>query len=100
MPTEKDEANFIAKTIKSKGENLSEFAILVRMSFLTRNLEEAMLKFGIPYQIVGGLRFYERAEIKDIISYLRVAVNPKDYASFERSITTPPRELEKKPLES
>lgn len=98
LPTEKDEANFIAKTIKSKGENLSEFAILVRMSFLTRNLEEAMLKFGIPYQIVGGLRFYERAEIKDIISYLRVAVNPKDYASFERSITTPPRGVGEKAI--
>lgn len=101
LPTEKEEADFIAKTIKSNsgGLNLSEFAVLVRMSFLTRNLEEAMLRFGIPYQIVGGLRFYERAEIKDIVSYLRVAINPKDYTSFERSITTPPRGIGEKALQ-
>lgn len=99
LPTEKDEANFIARTIKLKGEPYADFAILVRMSFLTRNLEEAMIKAGIPYQIVGGLRFYERAEIKDIISYLRMVVNPRDFASFERSITTPGRGIGEKTLQ-
>lgn len=100
LPTEKDEAVFIARTIKSKNEPYSDVAILVRMSFLTRNLEEAMIKAGIPYQIVGGLRFYERAEVKDIISYLRMAVNPRDFASFERSITTPSRGIGDKTIQS
>lgn len=100
LPTEKDEAVFIAKTIKSKNEPYSDFAVLVRMSFLTRNLEEAMIKAGIPYQIVGGLRFYERAEVKDIISYLRMALNPRDFASFERSITTPSRGIGDKTIQA
>lgn len=100
LPTEKDEAVFIARTIKSRNEPYSDFAVLVRMSFLTRNLEEAMIKAGIPYQIVGGLRFYERAEVKDIISYLRMAVNPRDFASFERSITTPSRGIGDKTIQA
>lgn len=99
LPTEKDESAFIAKTIKSKDESFSNFAVLVRMSFLTRNLEEAMIKAGIPYQIVGGLRFYERAEVKDVISYLRIATNPRDFASFERSITTPSRGIGEKTIQ-
>lgn len=99
LPTEKDEALFIAKTIKAKNEPFSDFAVLVRMSFLTRNLEEAMVKAGIPYQIVGGLKFYERAEVKDIISYLRMAINPRDFASFERSITTPSRGIGDKTIQ-
>ncbi|MCX7738884.1 MAG: UvrD-helicase domain-containing protein [Hydrogenothermaceae bacterium] len=100
LPTEKEESSFIAQTIKSKGYRYSEFAVLVRMSFLTRNLEEAMLRYGIPYQIVGGLKFYERAEIKDILSYLKVAFNPKDFAGFERSITTPPRGIGEKTIQT
>ncbi|MGC9006529.1 MAG: ATP-dependent helicase [Sulfurihydrogenibium sp.] len=98
---EKEEADFIAQKIKelSASEPYREFAVLVRMSFLTRNLEESMVRYGIPYQIVGGLKFYERAEIKDILSYLRLALNPKDYASFERSLTTPPRGIGDKGLE-
>lgn len=101
LSNEKEESSFIAKKIKelSNYTPYKEFAILVRMSFLTRNLEEAMILYGIPYQIVGGLKFYERAEIKDILSYLRVALNPRDYASFERSITTPPRGIGEKGLE-
>ncbi|WP_297889213.1 UvrD-helicase domain-containing protein [Sulfurihydrogenibium sp.] len=98
---EKEEASFIAKKIKelSNSTPYKEFAVLVRMSFLTRNLEESMMLYGIPYQIVGGLKFYERAEIKDILVYLRLALNPKDYASFERSITTPSRGIGEKGLE-
>lgn len=100
LSTDKEEANFIARTIKEANQPYSDFAILVRMSFLTRNLEEAMMRYSIPYQIVGGLRFYERAEVKDILSYIKVAINPKDFASFERSITTPARGIGEKGLET
>ncbi|ACN99209.1 ATP-dependent DNA helicase PcrA [Sulfurihydrogenibium azorense Az-Fu1] len=101
LSNEKEEASFIARKIKelSSATDYKDFAILVRMSFLTRNLEEAMMLNSIPYQIVGGLKFYERAEVKDILSYLRLALNPKDYASFERSLTTPPRGIGEKGLE-
>ncbi|WP_028950808.1 ATP-dependent helicase [Sulfurihydrogenibium subterraneum] len=101
LSNEKEEVSFIARKIKdlSSTADYKDFAILVRMSFLTRNLEEAMMLNGIPYQIVGGLKFYERAEVKDILSYLRVALNPRDYASFERSLTTPPRAVGEKGLE-
>ena len=87
--SEIDEAEFILKEIencKLKIENLSykDFAVLYRTNAQSRVLEEAFLEAGIPYVLVGGTRFYERKEIKDVLSYLRLLVNPKDMISFKR----------------
>ncbi|WP_299240082.1 UvrD-helicase domain-containing protein [Sulfurihydrogenibium sp.] len=101
LENEKEEARFIASKIKQLAQDGSygDFAVLVRMTFLTRNIEEAFISNGIPYQVIGGLKFFERAEVKDILAYLKLAVNPKDYASFERSLTVPPRGVGDKGLE-
>ncbi len=73
------------------GESLAEMAILVRAGFQTRAFEERMITLGVPYRIIGGLRFYERAEIRDAIAYLRVLVQPADDLAFERIVNTPKR---------
>lgn len=93
---EKTEAINIAKKISEllkKGENAGEIAVLYRINALSRVLEEELLRFGIPYKIVGGVKFYERAEVKDIISYLRLILNPRDDFSLERIINKPKRGL-------
>ncbi|QQG47730.1 MAG: UvrD-helicase domain-containing protein [Candidatus Woesebacteria bacterium] len=82
-----DEASFIVSEIKlllDLGFKFNDFAILYRTNAQSRVIEEALLHSGIPYVLVGGVRFYERAEIKDILSYLRVLVNPKDSVSLKR----------------
>ncbi len=77
---------------KLKNRNgLNNIAVLYRTHFQSRVLEEAFIEASIPYQIVGGLKFYERREIKDILSYLRLLVNPNDLVSLKRVINTPPR---------
>jgi DNA helicase-2/ATP-dependent DNA helicase PcrA len=73
------------------GDSLAEMAILVRAGFQTRAFEERMIAIGVPYRIIGGLRFYERAEIRDAIAYLRVLVQPADDLAFERIVNTPKR---------
>ncbi len=70
---------------------LSRYAILYRTNAQSRILEEAFLKAGVPYQLIGGVRFYERKEIKDILAYLKLLVNPYDVISFSRAIVTPRR---------
>ncbi len=91
----KDEAIEISSTIeKFKEKNsLNEIAILVRAIFQTREFEERFLKTGIPYRIIGGIKFYERAEIKDCIAYLRCIYQPMDDLSFERIINVPKRSI-------
>ncbi len=101
LPTDKKESEFIAWKISGyveKGYSYSDIAVLVRMSFLTRNIEEALLKLNIPYQIIGGVKFYERAEIKDILAYLKFALNPKDTQAFKRIINLPPRGIGEKTI--
>ena len=66
-------------------------AILVRAGFQTREFEERFITLGIPYRVVGGLRFYERQEIRDAIAYLRVIHQPDDDLAFERIVNTPRR---------
>lgn len=91
---EKDEANFVARTITqllSKGYSLNDFAILMRANALSRSFEEALLSYNIAHKIYGGFKFFERAEIKNIIAYLRIFVNPKDDVSLERIINFPRR---------
>ncbi|PPR10234.1 MAG: DNA helicase II [Alphaproteobacteria bacterium MarineAlpha11_Bin1] len=74
-------------------ESLNEIAILVRASFQMREFEERLITLGLPYRVVGGPRFYERAEIRDAIAYLRVVVQPDDDLALERIINTPRRGL-------
>lgn len=85
---EKEEALFVAQTIKEKTTTqqlpLNSFAVLYRTNAQSRALEEIFLKAGLPYVLVGGIRFYERKEIKDVLSYLRLVANPKDSVSLSR----------------
>ena len=93
--TEKDEARFIAdeldRLIVAEGRCYGDFAVLYRMNAQSRAIEEVLVNRGIPYRIVGGLKFYERREIKDMLAYLRVIVNPEDSVILERIINVPRR---------
>lgn len=82
--SEVDEANFIIDQIKSSGESLNNFVILYRTNAQSRSFEEIFLKAGVPYRLVGGVQFYERKEIKDVLAYLRLVANPKDSVSLKR----------------
>ncbi len=79
------------ETLRRGGESLAEMAILVRAGFQTRAFEERLITLGIPYRVVGGLRFYERAEIRDAIAYMRVLAQPADDLAFERIVNVPRR---------
>ncbi len=79
------------EAFRRSGDSLAEMAILVRAGFQTRAFEERMITLGVPYRIIGGLRFYERAEIRDAIAYLRVLAQPADDLAFERIVNTPKR---------
>ncbi|HPF45405.1 MAG: UvrD-helicase domain-containing protein [Alphaproteobacteria bacterium] len=81
----------IVEDLQRKKQPLNEMAILVRAGFQTREFEENFITLGIPYRIIGGVRFYERAEIRDAMAYLRVLQNPDDDLAFERIINVPKR---------
>ena len=83
---------------KQLGVSLKDMAVLYRTNYQSRAVEEALLKAGLPYKLVGGFRFYERKEIKDIISYLRFCFNLKDELSVDRIINTPTRKIGLKSL--
>ena len=92
------EAEAIAKRIKnliSQGVNPKEIAVLYRINALSRSIEDGLRSYGINYKLVGGMRFYEREEIKDLISYLRILVNKSDDYSFKRVINKPKRGIGK-----
>ena len=72
---------------------LDEIAILVRASFQMREFEERFIQLGLPYRVIGGPRFYERAEIRDALAYLRVIAQPADDLAFERIVNMPKRGL-------
>ena len=96
---EGDEANFVIETIQnhiSEDYQKSEIAILYRSNAQSRVFEEKLIMKGIPYKIYGGFRFFERAEIKDVVAYMRLAVSSKDDNSFERIVNTPPRGIGEK----
>ncbi len=80
-----------AEALRRDGHALNEIAILVRTSAQTRSFEERMLTLGLPYRVVGGLRFYERQEIRDAVAYMRVLQSPADDLGFERIINLPRR---------
>ncbi len=95
LSSDREEALFVSKSIKqrilSEGLNYSDFAILYRTNSLSRSFEEQFLKSGIPYRIYGGMSFYQRKEIKDLIAYFRVTVNPEDEEALLRVINYPTR---------
>ena len=99
---EDDEARYVVGSIQNwieQGRDLSEVAILYRSNAQSRALEEAILREGLSYRIYGGLRFYERAEIKNAMSYLRLVFGREDDAAFERVINIPPRGIGAKTLD-
>ncbi len=97
-----EEARYVGEEIESLQRDqtaLNDIAILVRAGFQTRAFEERFLTLGIPYRVIGGLRFYERREIRDAIAYLRFVMQPRDDLAFERIINTPKRGVGKTTLE-
>lgn len=93
-PDSDDEARIVGKRIQDlhkQDHDYGSMAILMRAGFQTRPFEDALMKMGIPYQIIGGLRFYERAEIRDAIAYMRAVLYPVDDLAFERIVNLPRR---------
>ena len=92
---EQEEANFVVSKInflvREKGYKFSDFAILMRMNALTLAFEQTLLSYNMPYRIYGGFKFYERAEIKVVLSYLKLFVNPQDEIALLRAINFPKR---------
>jgi DNA helicase-2/ATP-dependent DNA helicase PcrA len=93
--SETDEAHFIANEIKKlyadKTRSYNDFAILYRLNAQSRVIEESFMREGIPYRIFGGLKFYDRKEIKDLLAYLRLIQNQSDDISLKRIINVPKR---------
>ncbi len=101
---EQDEGKFVCEKIhelkKEEDFSLNDFSILYRTNAQSRALEESLLKHNIPYRIIGGLRFYERKEIKDILAFLRIIINASDAISLTRIINMPPRGIAKKTVDN
>lgn len=99
---EKDEANFVVEEIlkyKKSGRSLNEMAIFYRVHAQSRVLEDRLRRVKIPYRIFGGIRFYDRREIKDLLAYLRAVAFPQDDVSLKRILNVPGRGIGKKALE-
>lgn len=92
-------ADTIDKAVKKGKGRFGEIAILFRAAFLSRGVEQELIKHGIPYSVWGGIRFFERKEIKDALSYLRLIANPADDLAFLRVCNVPSRKFGKKSLE-
>jgi DNA helicase II / ATP-dependent DNA helicase PcrA len=94
---ERDEARFIAAEIdrlgRAEDRRYTDFAVFYRTNAQSRQLEDALLRAGVPYRIVGGTRFFDRAEIRDVMAYLKAVVNPADEISLKRIINTPKRNI-------
>jgi ATP-dependent DNA helicase pcrA len=101
--SERDESNYVAVNIKkmvdNQGYDYKDFAVLYRANSLSRTYEEAFMKYGIPYKIFGGLKFYDRMEIKDILAYFRIIDNKFDDISLKRIINVPKRSIGAKTIE-
>ncbi|MEM7563542.1 MAG: DNA helicase II [Pseudomonadota bacterium] len=99
---EKDEARFVIDRIESwveQGRSRKEIAVLYRSNAQSRQFEESLVTRGIPYRVYGGLRFFERAEIKDTLAYLRMISSPDADHAFERTVNHPPRGIGQKTLD-
>ncbi|MCB2427224.1 DNA helicase II [Methylophaga pinxianii] len=91
---ERDEAAYLVQEVRNwmnQGGQRSDVAVLYRSNAQSRVIEEALMQSAVPYRVYGGLRFFERAEIKDVLSYLRLISNRRDDAAFERVVNTPTR---------
>ncbi|TMB64951.1 MAG: hypothetical protein E6J51_08915, partial [Chloroflexi bacterium] len=99
---EQEEAQAVAREalrLVAEGDNrLGDIAVLYRTNAQSRALEEVLLRRGVPYRLIGGLRFYERREVKDVLAYLRLVANPQETLSFSRIINVPRRKLGEKSL--
>lgn len=104
VANERAEAEAIIRRVKNavdaRFRNYQDFAVLYRTNAQSRSIEEAFVRYGVPYRIVGGQRFYDRKEIKDVLAYLRVLYQPEDRVSFERIVNVPTRGIGTKSLES
>jgi DNA helicase II / ATP-dependent DNA helicase PcrA len=104
VANERAEGEAIVRRIKNavdaRFRSYSEFAVLYRTNAQSRSVEETFVRYGIPYRIVGGQRFYDRKEIKDILAYLRLLYQPEDRVSFERIVNVPTRGIGTKSLQS
>lgn len=100
---EKDEARFVVdqiqKRVREDGYTLSDFAILYRTNAQSRSFEDALMYQGLNYRVIGGSKFYDRKEIKDLMAYLKLIVNPFDDVSFTRVINEPKRSIGEKTLQ-
>ncbi len=100
---EKDEARFVVDRIENwvaQGRSRSDIAVLYRSNAQSRQFEETLVTRGIPYRVYGGLRFFERAEIKDTLAYLRMVSNPTADHAFERTVNNPPRGIGQKTIDT
>ena len=100
---EQDEARFVVERIREHvqhGGKASDCAILYRSNAQSRNFEEQLIQHDVRYRVYGGLRFFDRAEIKDALAYLRLAANRNDDAAFERAVNTPPRGIGERTLDT
>ncbi|MDX1765725.1 MAG: UvrD-helicase domain-containing protein [Candidatus Saccharimonadales bacterium] len=101
---EMEEGEIILRIIKhgirTKGRRHRDYAVLYRTNAQSRMLEEQFLRYGVPYRIVGGVRFYDRKEIRDIVAYARLIYQPEDRTSFERIVNVPTRGIGKTSLEN
>jgi DNA helicase II / ATP-dependent DNA helicase PcrA len=95
-----EEAHFVADSIARQDRPLKDFAVLYRTNAQSRLFEEALARRGLAYLVIGGLRFYERREVKDLLAYLRLIVNRDDEVSWKRIVNVPPREIGKGTVES
>jgi DNA helicase-2/ATP-dependent DNA helicase PcrA len=104
VTNERAEAETIVRRVKTavdlKARDYKEFAVLYRTNAQSRAVEEVFVHYGIPYRIVGGVRFYDRKEIKDVMAYLRVIYQPEDFVSFERVVNVPARGIGAKSLQN
>lgn len=104
VANERAESEMVIRTIKSKVDmrvnSYQDFAVLYRTNAQSRPVEESFIRFGIPYRIVGGQKFYDRKEIKDILAYLRLIYQPEDRVSFERIVNVPTRGLGAKSVQN
>jgi DNA helicase-2/ATP-dependent DNA helicase PcrA len=101
---ERAEAETIVRRVKTatdlKARDFKEFAVLYRTNAQSRAIEEVFVHYAIPYRIVGGVRFYDRKEIRDVMAYLRLIYQPEDFVSFERVVNVPTRGIGAKSLQT
>lgn len=100
VSNESEESRRIIDCIQQSQHAHRDIAVLYRTNAQSRALEDAFIRFGVPYQIVGGVRFYERKEIKDMMAYIRLVYQPDDLVSFQRVVNTPPRGIGEKSVET